>query len=109
VAGGVELIDRAGQPDAERGLDLGSLADLQEPVEPLEHLQIVPPGRDCPARAGQLADHPVHVLGGDLPRRAAQRGQHPLQQPGVVADRRGREPPRCPRGDERLHALGLEP
>jgi len=34
MARGVELIDRAHQPDAERGLDLGGLAGLQEPVEP---------------------------------------------------------------------------
>jgi len=108
VAGGVELIDRAGQPDPERGLDLGSLAGLQETVEPLEHLKVVPAGRDRPARAGQLPDYPVHVLGGDFPRRAAQRGQHPLQQPGVIANRRVREPPRRPRRNKRLHAVGLE-
>jgi hypothetical protein len=48
VAGGVELIDRADQPDAERGLDLGSLADLEEPVESLEDLHILPAGRGRP-------------------------------------------------------------
>lgn len=35
MTGGVELIDRALDPDPERGLDLGSLAGRQEPVKPL--------------------------------------------------------------------------
>jgi hypothetical protein len=36
VPGRVELIDRANQADAEPRFDLDSLADLQEPVEPLK-------------------------------------------------------------------------
>ncbi|MEV8023057.1 hypothetical protein AB0O76_43580 [Streptomyces sp. NPDC086554] len=41
MPGSVELVDWTDQPDAERGLDLGCLAGLQEPVEPLEDLDIL--------------------------------------------------------------------
>ena len=108
MPGGVELIDRADQLHPERGLDLRGLAGLQEPVEALEDLHVLPPGRGRPPRHRQVADHPVDVLRRHLPRRAAQRLQRPLQQPDVVADRHRAEPPRPPRRHERLHALGLE-
>ena len=78
-------------------------------MKALEHLQIVPPRRHRPTRAGQLAHHPVDVLGGHLPHRPPQRGQHPLQHPDIVVDRRFGEPARRPRRHERLHAFGLEP
>ena len=63
MARGVELVDRADQPDPERGLDLHGLAGLQEPVEALEDLHIVtaggrlhgppPPGRRPRGRCPQ--------------------------------------------------------
>lgn len=108
MAGGVELIDRAHQPNPEPGLDLGGLAHLQEPVEVLEDLHISPPGRGFPASNRQLADNPVDVLSRDLPGRTAQRGQRPLQQTDVILDRHRTEPARPPGRDEGLHALGLK-
>ncbi len=108
MAGGIVLIHRADQPDPERRLDLDGLADLQEPVEALEYLQVIAAGRRRPARCRQVTHDPVDVPGGDLPRRAAERLQHPLQHADVVIDRAGREPPRGPRGNERLHAVRLE-
>jgi hypothetical protein len=107
VPGGVELIDRADQPDAERGLDLGGLPGLQEPVEPLEDLDVLPAGRGRPPRDRQVADQLVDVVGGHLPGRAAQGLQRPFQQPDVVADRHRAEPAGPPRGDKRLYALSL--
>jgi hypothetical protein len=74
----VELIERARQPHPERGDDLGGLADLQEPMKPPEHLQVVPPGRRGPAFRRQRSDYPIDILRGDLPRRATQRREHPL-------------------------------
>jgi hypothetical protein len=61
MTGGVVLIHRADQPDPERGLDLNSLADLQEPVEALEYLQVIAARRRRPASTGQIAHHPVDI------------------------------------------------
>ena len=65
MAGGVELVHRTDQPHPERRLDLGSLADLQEPVETLEHLHIIPPRRRRPTRRW-----PAHPPPGRRPRRS---------------------------------------
>jgi hypothetical protein len=108
MPGGVELVHRADQAHPEDGLDLGGLAGLQEPVEALEDLHILPPGRRRPPRHCQLPDDPVDILWGHLPRWAAQRRQGPLQQAGVVVDGHRAEPARLPGGHERLDTLGLE-
>jgi hypothetical protein len=105
---GVELIDRALQPDPEHRLDLRRLAGGQEPVEALERLHIAPPGRGSQPASGQQTDHPVNILRGHLPRRAIQQREHPLQHPGVVLDRHRAEPAGRPRRQIRLHALILE-
>ena len=68
MPGRVVLIHRADQPDPERGLDLDSLADLQETVETLEYLQVVAAGRRRPPSARQAAHYPVDIFGGNVPR-----------------------------------------
>ncbi|MGW4824627.1 hypothetical protein ACWEP4_38315 [Streptomyces sp. NPDC004227] len=108
MSGGVELVDRADQADAERRLDLGSLAGLQKPVEPLEDLDVLTTRRGLAALHGEVTDHAVDVLRGHLPRWPAQRGQRPLQQTDVVVDGHRAEPAGPPRGDERVDACGLE-
>jgi hypothetical protein len=107
MAGGVELIDRALQPDPEPRLDLGGLAGGQEPVEALERLHITAPGRGSQPAGGQRPGH--DVIRRDLPRWATQQREHPLQHPGVVLDRHRAEPARHPRRQVRLDALVLEP
>lgn len=106
---GVELIDRAGQPDPERGLDLDGLAGDQEAVKSPQRLHIAPPGRGRQTFSGHRADHPIHVVGGRLPHRLAQCGEHPLEHPAVVVDRHRAEPAHHPGGDERIQTLELEP
>ncbi|MFD7031556.1 hypothetical protein ACFWAR_26365 [Streptomyces sp. NPDC059917] len=61
MPGRVELIDRAYQADAETGFDLDGLADLQEPVEALEDLHKLAPGRGGPPGKGQVAGDMVDV------------------------------------------------
>jgi hypothetical protein len=108
VSGGVELVDRAYQPNPERRLDLSGLANLQKPVEALEDLDILPPCRCRPAGHGQVAHDTVDVLGGRFPCRAPQCGQRPLQQPDVVVDGDLAETPSPPRRDECVDAFALE-
>ncbi|MEU9256646.1 hypothetical protein AB0D66_33360 [Streptomyces sp. NPDC048270] len=85
MTGRVELIDRADQTDAEPGFDLDGLADLQEPVEALEDLHILAPGRGNPPGKSQVTDDTVDVFGSDVPGGPAQRGERPLQQAEVVS------------------------
>ena len=105
---GIELIDRIGQADPERGLDRGRLARHQERVEVLEHLHIQPAGRGRQPLRGELADHPVHVLPGHLPGWPAASGQEPRQRARPVADRHLAESPRDLRDLESPQALLLK-
>ncbi|ULR54403.1 hypothetical protein [Streptomyces deccanensis] len=104
----VELVDRADQPDAERGLDLGRLTGLQEPVEALEDLHVLPPGRGLAALDREVTDDAVDVLGRHVPRGSAERRERPLQQPDVVVDGHRAEPAGPPRSDERVNTRRLE-
>ncbi|WP_174415075.1 hypothetical protein [Nocardia vinacea] len=97
----VELVDRAHQFDAESGLDLGGLANLQEAVKTLEDLDIFASGRWSPARDREIADDAVDVVGCDFPCRPPQRGQSTLEQPDVVVDGDRAEPTSTPRRDNR--------
>ncbi len=108
MARGVELINRALDPEPEHRLDLGGLAGRQEPVKSLECLHIATPGGGGQPARGQRPGHPVDIFRRDLPGRAAQQGEHPLQHPGVVLDRHRAEPPGHPRGQVRLDAFLLE-
>jgi hypothetical protein len=108
MPGGVELIGRVGQPDAERGLDRGGLARDREPVEVLErpHMQTAGGGRQPPGR--ELADDPVDVLPGYLPGRAAAGGREAPQRARPVSGRLLAEAARNLRGPESPQALLLE-
>ncbi|MGE7391465.1 hypothetical protein ACQKM2_38950 [Streptomyces sp. NPDC004126] len=92
MPGRVELIDWADQADAETGFDLDGLADLKEPVEALEDLHVLAPGRGSPPGKGQVTDDTVDVFGSDVPGGPAQRGERPFQQSDVVLDRHRTEP-----------------
>ena len=109
MPGSVELIQRALQPHAERGLDLARLASREELMETLEGLHVGAPGRRRDARRSPSAHHPVHVFPGDLPRGLAERRQHPLQPARRAVHRDLAEAPRHPRGGIRRRAVGLEP
>ncbi|MGW3659399.1 hypothetical protein ACWD6R_28720 [Streptomyces sp. NPDC005151] len=92
MPGRVELVDRADQADAEPRFHLDGLANMQEPVEALEDLHILAPGRGGQPGKRQVADDAVDVFGSDVPRRPAQRGERPFQQSDVVLDRHRAEP-----------------
>jgi hypothetical protein len=77
----------------EPGVDLGRVAGLQEPVEPLEDLHVLAPRRRRAARHRQLPNRAIDVLARDLPRGTPQRRHRPLQQPGVVVKDAGPPPP----------------
>ena len=107
MAGGVELIDRVGQPHPEARLDLGGLAGGQEREEPLERRYIPAPGaRRHPGRR-ELTHDPVDVLAGHLPGRAPARVEEPFQGAGAVADGQRAEPAGGLRGLIRLDARRL--
>ncbi|MFF3091549.1 hypothetical protein ACFVRB_41880 [Streptomyces nojiriensis] len=80
MPGRIELIDWADQAATEPGFGLDGLADLQEPVEALEDLHVLAPGRGGSPGKGQVADNTVNVFGSDVPCGPAQRGERPFQQ-----------------------------
>ena len=49
------------------GHQAARVTGLQEPVEPLEDLNVLPASRRRPPRDGQVPDQPVDVVGGHLP------------------------------------------
>lgn len=108
MPGSVELVDRADQPDAERCLDLGRLAGLKKPVEALEDLHVLAPGRGPTALDREVTDDAVDVLGRHVPRGPAERREGPLQQPDVVVDGHRAEPTGPPRSDECVDTRRLE-
>lgn len=108
VPRGVEFINRAYQPDPERGLDLGGLARLQEPVEALERLDVAPPRGGGQTLHGQVTHHAVNVFVLGFPGGAADQREHPSQHPGLVLDRHEAESAGDPRTLVGVDAIGLE-